>query len=111
LSEPSIPSELVEYRKQIDICDQDLIAVLVRRFEIVRKVGEFKAEKNMDAVQPARAQAVKDRAVLWGREQGLDPVFIRGVYEVLIDYAHDLEHEILDEADHDKAGHDKAGQK
>lgn len=93
----SIPPELQEYREQIDLCDREIIDALKRRFDVVHKVGEFKREAKMDAVQPVRAQAVKDRAVVWGQENGLDPEFVSRVYDVLIDYAHDLEHDILDD--------------
>lgn len=94
----SVPPELEGYRQEIDECDQALVEILARRFGVVRKVGEMKATSGMDAVQPARAQAVKDAAVRMGQEQGLDADFMRRLYEVLIDYAHDVEHEILDKA-------------
>jgi len=94
----AVPPELEEYRKEIDACDQALIEALARRFEVVRKVGALKIDKDMDAVQPTRAQAVKDRAVRLGQDQGLDVDFMRRLYEVLIDYAHDLEHDILNKA-------------
>ena len=94
-----VPQELQEFRKQIDACDRVLIEAVAARFEVVRKVGEFKIGTDMEAIQPARAQAVKDEAVRMGQEKGLDPDFMRRLYEVLIDYAHDLEHEILDKAD------------
>ena len=87
--------QLEDFRKQIDACDEALIEALARRFDIVRKVGELKTNAGMEAIQPARAQSVKDRAVRLGQESGLDPDFMRRVYEVLIDYAHDVEHDII----------------
>lgn len=101
MSEQSIPPRLEEYRKQIDALDQEIVDVLVRRFDVVRKVGELKIDSKLEAIQPARAQAVKDAAVRMGQDKGLDPDFMRRIYEVLIDYAHDLEHEILADADKD----------
>ena len=95
MSDAAVPAELEEYRKQIDALDQELVDVLARRFDVVRKVGEFKNGTQMEAIQPARAQAVKDAAVRLGQDQGLNPDFMRRIYEVLIDYAHDLEHEIM----------------
>ena len=99
MSDTQIPQELQEFRKQIDECDRALIDAVAARFEVVRKVGEFKIGTDLEAIQPSRAQAVKDEAVRMGQEKGLDPDFMRRLYEVLIDYAHDLEHEILDKAD------------
>ena len=99
MSDENVPQELEEYRKQIDALDQEIVDVLVRRFDVVRKVGELKAVSDLEAIQPARAQAVKDAAVRMGQDRGLDPDFMRRIYEVLIDYAHDLEHDILADAD------------
>ena len=91
------PKELLNFRAQIDAIDTALVDLLAQRFDVVRQVGEFKATKNMDAVQPVRAQAVKDAAVAMGVSKGLDEVFMRKLYDALIDYAHDMEHEILGE--------------
>lgn len=91
----AIPPELEMYRARIDALDHALIDILAQRFEVVRAVGALKAREGMDVVQPARAQMVIERAVTLGLEKGLDPVFIRALYESMIDTAHRLEHEIL----------------
>lgn len=89
-------SELEEFRKEIDALDVELIDVLARRFEVVRAVGRFKAGTDISVVQPARAQAVKNRAAEMGEAKGLDPAFVRALYEMMIDYAHVIEDEILE---------------
>ena len=97
MSEPFHP-QLEQYRAEIDECDQALIKTLALRFGVVRKVAELKVAENMEAVQPVRAQAVKDRAVAWGQAEGLDAGFMKMLYDLLIDHAHDLEHDIIDQA-------------
>lgn len=89
-------NELEELRKQIDALDIELVDVLARRIDIVRKVGELKAGTDISVVQPARAQAVKNRAAEMGAEKGLDKVFVRKLYDLMIDHAHELEHDITD---------------
>ena len=96
-----VPDELKKYRDEIDVCDRALVEALIRRFDVVRRVGEFKNNAQMDAVQPARAQAVKDQAIEWGVSQGLSDDFMRRLYDMVIDYAHEIEHEILDDATQD----------
>ena len=91
------PEELLALRREIDDLDQALIDVLAKRYDVVRRVGEFKTEYNMEAVQPVRAQAVKDRAIDLGAAQGLDREFMRKLYDLVIDHAHDMEHDILGE--------------
>lgn len=97
MSDPEIdvPPELLKMREEIDALDQALIDVLAKRYDVVRRVGEFKTEHDMEAVQPVRAQAVKDRAVDLGEAKGLDREFTRKLYDLVIDHAHDMEHEIL----------------
>lgn len=88
--------ELEEYRQQIDALDIELIDVLSRRIDVVRKVGDLKAGTDISVVQPARAQAVKNRAVEMGVSKGLDEAFVRKIYDLMIDHAHELEHDIAD---------------
>ena len=88
--------ELEEFRRQIDALDIELIDVLARRIDVVRKVGQLKAGTDISVVQPARAQAVKNRAAEMGAEKGLDDTFVRELYDLMIDHAHELEHDISD---------------
>jgi len=87
---------LEDYRKEIDALDIELIDVLSRRIDVVRKVGELKAGTDVSVVQPARAQAVKNRAAEMGVSRGLDEAFVRKIYDLMIDHAHELEHDIVD---------------
>ncbi len=92
-----IMNELDVYRIEIDALDRELIDVLARRFAVVRKVGHYKIKNHMEAIQPERAAAVKTRAIKMGDNAGLDSAFVQKIYDALIDYAHDLEHDIMGE--------------
>ena len=87
-------NELEEFRRQIDALDIELIDVLARRIAVVRKVGELKAGTDISVVQPARAEAVKNRAVEMAVRQGLDEAFVRKLYDLMIDHAHELEYKL-----------------
>lgn len=93
--------ELEKYREQINALDRQLIDLFAKRFDIVRAVGELKAEKGIKVVQSERVVEVTDRAVQMGLEKNLDEDFIRGLYKLMIDLAHDMEHEIVEH--HDKS--------
>jgi len=90
--------QLEQYRKEIDALDIELIDVLSRRIAVVKKVGELKAGTDISVVQPARAQAVKNRAAEMGVSKGLDEAFVRKLYDLMIDHAHVLEHDITGDA-------------
>lgn len=89
--------ELENYRYQLDQFDDDLAEAIGNRFRIVSKIGELKARYGIPTIQPVRAQAVIDRAADRAPEHGLSPAFMRKIYEVIIDYAHDLEKDIQGE--------------
>lgn len=91
-----VPGKLEEYRARIDRIDAELIDALARRFEVVHAVGQLKAREGLPVVQAQRAQAVMDRAAMMGQEKGLDPDFVRRLYQMMIDHAHTLEHDITD---------------
>lgn len=93
--------ELEKYREQINSLDRQLIDLFAKRFDIVRAVGKLKAEKGIAVVQSERAAAVTERAVQMGLEKNLDEDFIRGLYKSMIDLAHVMEHEIVDQ--HEKS--------
>ncbi len=90
-----IPQQLKEYRVRIDALDEQLIDVLARRFAVVRAVGDLKSCEGLPVVQSERAEAVKRRAADMGKEKGLDPEFVYGLYEMMIAHAHELEHDIV----------------
>jgi chorismate mutase/prephenate dehydratase len=52
---------LNELRKEIDKIDEELLTLLNRRMEIVRKVGEFKNSSNAPIYRPEREKEIIDR--------------------------------------------------
>lgn len=92
---------LQKYREQIDAIDTQLLDLFGQRFAIIRAVGRLKAENNIDVVQSARAVQVVERAMRMAAERGVDPDYIRGVYESMIDLAHIIEQEITEQ--HEKS--------
>lgn len=83
--------ELAEYRRQIDALDDQIIDLLARRFEIVRAVGRLKARIRIPVVQSARVEEVKDRVGDMAAAKNLDRDFVRHLYQIMIDHAHNLE--------------------
>tara|TARA_B100000029_G_C17517891_1_gene938784 strand:+ start:1288 stop:1593 length:306 start_codon:yes stop_codon:yes gene_type:complete len=92
-----VPEELQNYRREIDELDVEFVELLVRRFEIVKNVAALKARTGMDVVQSDRAEQVKQRASDMADAQGLSGDFVRSIYEMMIDHAHVIEHDIVNE--------------
>ena len=51
--------ELRELRKSIDNLDNALVAILVERFRLTEKVGIFKADKDLPAIDEDREKSQK----------------------------------------------------
>lgn len=85
---------LEDWRCEIDRLDDQIIDLLVARFEIVKAVGALKTRENIDVVQGVRAEQVKTRVANRAAQKGLDGELVRRLYTALIDHAHVLEHAI-----------------
>ena len=87
---------LENHRAQIDSLDDRIVDLLVERFEVVRAVGELKAEKQIDIIQSARVEEVKQRVSERAKAKGLDGNLLRAIYTLIIDHAHTLENRVAD---------------
>lgn len=88
--------KLAPYRQQIDALDDQIIDLLGKRFDIVRHVAAMKEKENIAVVQPVRMAEVKARNAERGKKVRLDPGFIHRLYDVIIDYAHSMEGELIE---------------
>ena len=75
---------LSELRSEIDALDAQIIETLGRRFEICRKVALLKKDQSIPMMQPGRVDAVKNRCMELGLENGLDPSFVNDIYSLII---------------------------
>lgn len=90
-------------RAEIDAIDDQIIDLLARRTDIVRRVAQYKAENNIPAVLPDRVKEVRESAAEKAGDRGLDPDIVRQMYQILIEYSCNLEEE-LGAATYNKAG-------
>ena len=79
------PKELLELRQSIDQIDQELIAVLARRFEVTAKVGQLKAVHGLDSVDPVREQEKLQSLRRLAEEKGLNSDFVRSLFQHIFD--------------------------
>ena len=89
-------SVLKPLRDQIDALDIQIVKLLGERVQVVREVAEAKHVHDLSVVRPKRMQIVLDKAEVLAEENNIKPAVVRHIYETLIDYAHELEQEIID---------------
>ena len=80
-------NELEEYRKQIQLINNDLLHLLKKRLDVVMKIGNLKKRNNI----PIRNESVEINQIKEllknGREIGLETEFVEDVFKQIIAYA------------------------
>ncbi len=85
---------LDDLRKQIDELDENLLRILARRFEVVKKVGQNKKKLNLPAFDEKRFSEVLKSKINKGKEIGLNKNLIKKVYKIIHDEALKIEKSI-----------------
>jgi hypothetical protein len=52
-----------QYRQEIDKIDNEIISLFAKRFQVVEKIGQFKATNNLSVYQAGRWKLVLDAAI------------------------------------------------
>lgn len=92
----NIPMELAEYRQEIDALDDELVALLGRRFAVIRAVAAFKAARDIPAFLPDRVREVVDRCAAAAVAHALDTGFVAALYGVIVGESCRLEARLID---------------
>jgi monofunctional chorismate mutase len=79
-----------KFREEIDNCDRQLVAILKKRFSIVKKIGEYKKANNIPIVDNEREKKVYEK-VRSLADKNLDPDVIEKIYRIIISSAVNLE--------------------
>lgn len=90
-------SDLDSWRAQIDGIDEQLVSLLDTRMRICEAVARHKAREGIPVMQQARVEAVLRRRSELAVAHGLQPQFVRSLYEVVIAATCAREHEIVEE--------------
>lgn len=70
-----------ELRMQIDELDNQLMNLLAQRMRVCREIGQYKKEHNMTVLQTSRYNEILDKRGAQGSLCGMDPEFIKEVFE------------------------------
>jgi chorismate mutase len=73
-------NELKKYRKKIDYVDSNIVDLLSKRMELVKKISLVKQEKNMSILQELRWKDVLDNVKKQGTKKNLSNNFIDEIW-------------------------------
>lgn len=72
-AEAQAGAELSALRQQMDETDDELWALLGKRMEISRRIGEYKRQHGLPVLQQARYDQLLRRRMQWATEHGIQP--------------------------------------
>lgn len=85
--------KLNDWRKQIDTLDDQLLNVLVKRVNIVRKIGKFKKAHEIKPFDEKRWQEVLESKLSKALLLNLSSDFIKRIYTLIHEYSLKIEKE------------------
>ena len=74
---------LEDLRESIDSVDKDLIGVLEKRFNLVKKIAEFKENQDLTVFQVKRWNEIFESRKKWSTKKNLDTSFIEELYKLI----------------------------
>lgn len=78
-------------RKEIDEIDDLLISCLVKRAEVVMKVGKLKKDHRKPVVDGKRWEKVIEKITKKAQESDLDTSYVCNLYSIIHEHAKELE--------------------
>ena len=75
--------ELNALRQQIDETDDELWALLSRRMDIARQIGEYKRRNGLPVLQQARYDELLRRRIRWAEQHGIDPAAAKQMMDII----------------------------
>src|ERR1041384_2997042 len=90
---------LEKLRHEIDTTDAQIIEMLGRRFSICKEIARLKKAQKIPMMQHGRVEAVKERCMKLGVQNGLNPTLVADIYTLIIAQSCLLETEIIERND------------
>ncbi len=79
----SVDPLLDDLRRSIDQLDHNLLELLSKRFKVSQKIGQYKKEKNLTALQMNRWETVLKDRMGFAEKLGLDPEFAKAIFDTI----------------------------
>lgn len=76
-------TELNALRQQIDETDDELWALIYKRMDISRRIGDYKRRKGLPVLQQARYDELLKRRMQWAEEHGIAPEAAKRIMDTI----------------------------
>ena len=79
----TLNAKLAEFRTQIDLYDDQMVALLAQRMQVVKEIGLVKRDANMAIFQERRWKEVVTRTTQQGGVFGVSPLFLEQLFTLI----------------------------
>ena len=86
---------LEEIREQIDKCDNDLVNIISKRYDLVSQVIQYKIDKSMEIYQPQREVEVIQKLRNLANQKNINPDLIENIIKLIIEESKRVQKGIL----------------
>lgn len=87
-------TDLDRLREQLDHIDQQILELISKRMEVVKKVGEYKLKHNLPMLDENRKKIMIENRIEKGKKLNLPTNFVRSLYKQIHDLALSREEEL-----------------
>lgn len=86
--------KLNNQRREIDTIDDQMLQLLEKRLEIVKKIAEVKSREGFPIRDTNREQAILDSVAIKGEKLGLDPELAKRFFRNIIELSVEVEQKL-----------------
>lgn len=79
----SMPEELLRLRDQLDMIDNELLLILIKRFKVTVRVGKLKANKGLDSFDEDREKQKLIDLKVKAEEGALNSEFVLNLFKMI----------------------------
>lgn len=84
-------NQLQDLRNSIDLLDGAIINILAERMRLVTKVGQYKKQQNIPALDKSRWKKVLSNKMDTAKKLGLDQSLVKDIYNLIHEHALKME--------------------
>ena len=87
---------LDQLREQIDRSDEELLYILKRRFQTVKKIAKYKKKSNLEVFDLNRENNVIIKIIAKARTMQLDDNFTRELFELILEESKKIQEKAIE---------------
>lgn len=94
---PEDCKDIQDIRDAVNALDREIIEILGKRTRYVHEAVRFKKSED-DIRKPGHIPALIEQRRTWATEYGVDPGFVAGIYQSLVDHSFDVQADLFKKA-------------